>query len=59
MFGIGSLELILALFFLILPIAVGAAFVVFFLKWLNQISRDISQISRSIQSIETKLTRNE
>jgi hypothetical protein len=59
MFGLGPIELFMSMFFWILPIAFLVAFVVVFLKWISRISRDISQISKSMQNIEAKLTRNE
>ena len=59
MFGLGPLELFIAMFFWVIPIALVVAIVVFFLKWMYRISHDISQIAKSMQNIETKMTRNE
>lgn len=61
MFGLGPLELVMAsmaMFLWIIPLALVIACIVFFMKRLNQISNDVSRISRSIQNIEAKITGN-
>jgi hypothetical protein len=54
MFGLGPTELFLATFVWILP----AALIVYFLILISRISRNIGQISQSMQSIEKRLERS-
>jgi len=54
MFGLGPMELFLATFVWILP----AALIVYFLILISRISRNIGQISQSMQNIEKRLERD-